>query len=121
IGAREVAFPRLNIASWYIYIIGGTFTLVTMIVGGVDTGWTFYAPLSSMFSNSNVILTITGVFIVGFSSILTGLNFIVTVHKLRIRGLGWFKLPLFVWAIYATSLILVLATPVLSMTLALIG
>jgi cytochrome c oxidase subunit 1 len=121
IGARDMAFPRLNLASWYIYVLGGLFTVATLIAGGVDTGWTFYTPYSTMFANGNVILAITGVFIVGFSSILTGLNIIVTVHRLRAPGLGWFRLPLFVWAIYATSLILVLATPVLAMTLTLVA
>jgi cytochrome c oxidase subunit 1 len=121
IGAREVAFPRLNLASWYIYTLGGIFVLATLIAGGVDTGWTFYTPFSTLFSNSNVVLAVVGVFIVGFSSIFTGLNFIVTIHRLRAPGLTWFKLPLFVWANYATSLILVLATPVLAMTLSLIA
>ncbi|TFY97205.1 cytochrome c oxidase subunit I [Ramlibacter humi] len=116
IGARDLAFPRLNLTSWYIYIAGGLVILLSLALGGVDTGWTFYTPYSTMFSNSWVAVALTGVFIVGFSSILTGLNFIVTVHTLRAPGLGWFKLPLFVWAIYATSIILVLATPVLAMT-----
>ncbi|HEY7641517.1 MAG TPA: cytochrome c oxidase subunit I [Steroidobacteraceae bacterium] len=120
IGAREVAFPRLNLASWYLYTLGGLFVLGTLIAGGVDTGWTFYAPLSTLFSHSHVELAVAGVFIVGFSSILTGLNFIVTVHRLRAPGMTWFRLPLFVWANYATSIILVLATPVLAMTLLLI-
>ena len=121
IGAREVAFPRLNLASWYIYTLGGVFVLATLVFGGVDTGWTFYTPFSTLFSNSNVVLAIVGVFVVGFSSILTGLNFIVTVHRMRAPGMTWFKLPLFVWANYATSIILVLATPVLAMTLCLIA
>ena len=116
IGAKDLAFPRLNLLSWYLYVGGGAFVLAALALGGVDTGWTFYAPYSTMFSNSWVALTLVGVFVVGFSSILTGLNFIVTVHTLRAPGLGWFKLPLFVWAIYATSLILVLATPVLAIT-----
>ncbi len=120
IGARDLAFPRLNLLSWYLYIAGGVVTLAALFLGGVDTGWTFYTPYSTMFSNSYVVLTLTGVFIVGFSSILTGLNFIVTVHTLRVPGMGWFKLPLFVWAIYATSIILVLATPVLAITLVLV-
>ncbi|MGE5652331.1 MAG: cytochrome c oxidase subunit I [Bacillota bacterium] len=121
IGARDLAFPRLNLASWYFYLCGGIFTLAALIAGGVDTGWTFYTPFSTMFSNSHVILAITGVFIVGFSSILTGLNFIVTVHTMRAPGMTWFRLPLFVWANYATSVILVLATPVLAMTLLLLA
>ncbi|HET9862047.1 MAG TPA: cbb3-type cytochrome c oxidase subunit I, partial [Steroidobacteraceae bacterium] len=121
IGAREVAFPRLNLLSWYVYTLGGIFTLVMLLKGGVDTGWTFYTPYSTMFSNSHVVLAVAGVFIVGFSSILTGLNFIVTVHRLRAPGMTWFRLPLFVWAQYATSIILVLATPVLAMTLVLLA
>ena len=116
IGAEDLAFPRLNLASWYLYIAGGTITLAALFLGGVDTGWTFYTPYSTMFSNSTVVLTLFGVFVTGFSSIATGVNFIVSVHLLRVPGLGWFKLPLFVWAIYATSLILVLATPVLAVT-----
>ena len=121
IGAREVAFPRLNILSWYIYVLGGLFTVAMLIEGGVDTGWTFYTPFSTMFSNTHVIAAAAGVFIVGFSSILTGLNFIVTVHRMRAPGMTWFRLPLLVWALYATSLILVLATPVLAMTLTLMA
>jgi cytochrome c oxidase subunit 1 len=120
IGARDLAFPRLNLLSWYIYILGGLVTVYLLISGGVDTGWTFYTPLSSMFANGNVVLAAAAVFIVGFSSILTGLNFIVTIHKLRAPGMTWGRLPLFVWSHYATSLILVLATPVLAITLALI-
>jgi cytochrome c oxidase subunit 1 len=121
IGARDLAFPRLNLASWYIYMVGGIFTLGAALAGGIDTGWTFYTPYSTMFSNSYVIATAVGVFINGFSSILTGLNFIVTIHKMRAPGLTWFKLPLFLWSIYATSVILVLATPVLAVTLLLIA
>ena len=120
LGARDVAFPRLNLASWYIFITGGLLLLYAIVVGGVDTGWTFYTPYSSTYSNSNVMLMAAGVFIAGFSSIATGLNFIVTVHKLRAPGLTWFRLPLFAWSIYATSIILVLATPVLAITLLLI-
>ena len=121
IGAEDMAFPRLNLASWYIFILGGLFTVAMMIIGGVDTGWTFYTPYSTTFTNSAVILTVVGVFIVGFSSIFTGINIIVTVHKMRAPGLTWFRLPLFIWANYATSVIMVLATPVLAMTLALIA
>lgn len=121
IGARDLAFPRLNLLSWYIYVLGGIITLYALVAGGVDTGWTFYAPLSSMFANGHVVLVATAVFVVGFSSILTGLNFIVTVHKLRAPGLTWGRLRLFVWSHYATSVILVLATPVLSITLILIA
>jgi cytochrome c oxidase subunit 1 len=116
LGARDLAFPRLNLLSWYLYMGGGLVVLAALWLGGVDTGWTFYTPYSTMFSNGYVVLTLAGVFIVGFSSILTGLNFIVTTHALRAPGMGWFQLPLFVWAIYATSLILVLATPVLAIT-----
>jgi cytochrome c oxidase subunit 1 len=120
IGTRDLAFPRLNLMSWYLYMFGALFTVAALIAGGVDTGWTFYAPFSTMFSSTYVVAAVAGVFIVGFSSILTGLNFIVTVHRMRAPGLTWFRLPLFVWAIYATSLILVLATPVLAMTLVLL-
>ncbi len=121
IGAKDLAFPRLNLASWYVYVLGGIFVIAALASGGVDTGWTFYTPFSTMFSNSHVVLTLVGVLILGFSSIMTGLNFIVTVHTLRAEGMTWFRLPLFVWAIYATSIILVLATPVLAMTLVLVG
>jgi cytochrome c oxidase subunit 1 len=121
IGARDLAFPRLNLASWYLYLAGGAIIMWALLAGGVDTGWTFYTPFSSMFSNSNVVLALVGVLVTGFSSILTGLNFIVTVHTMRAPGMGWFRLPLFVWANYATALILVLATPVLAMTLILVG
>jgi cytochrome c oxidase subunit 1 len=121
IGARDMAFPRLNLASWYVYTLGGIFTITTMILGGVDTGWTFYTPYSSMFSNTHVVWVIVSVFIVGFSSIFTGINFIVTTHKMRAPGMTWFRLPLFVWTNYATSIILVLATPVLTMTLSLVA
>jgi cytochrome c oxidase subunit 1 len=121
IGARDLAFPRLNLASWYIYVLGGIVTLAALVAGGVDTGWTFYTPLSTAFSRTHVVLVLLGVFIVGFSSILTGLNFIVTVHTMRAPGMGWFRLPLFVWANYATSIILILATPVLAMTLLLVA
>ncbi len=121
IGARDLAFPRLNLASWYVYMAGGVLTLAALFTGGVDTGWTFYTPYSTMFSNSSVVLTLAGVVVLGFSSIMTGINFIVTVHTLRAPGMAWFRLPLFVWAIYATSIILLLATPVLAMTLVLVG
>ncbi len=121
IGARDLAFPRLNLASWYLYTCGAIFVIATLLWGGVDTGWTFYTPYSTLFSNSNVVLAVAGVFIVGFSSILTGLNMIVTIHRLRAPGMTWFRLPLFVWSIYATSVIMVLATPVLAMTLLLLA
>jgi cytochrome c oxidase subunit 1 len=117
LGARDVAFPRLNMASWHIYMLGGAFTLYALLAGGVDTGWTFYTPYSTLFSNTHVVEVAAGVFVVGFSSIFTGLNFIVTIHKMRAPGLTWDRLPLFIWSIYATSVILVLATPVLAITL----
>jgi cytochrome c oxidase subunit I len=120
IGARDLAFPRINLLSWYIYIAGAIFGTYAIIAGGVDTGWTFYTPYSTSSSQTQVIPTVLAAFIVGFSSILTGLNFIVTTHKMRAPGLTWFRLPLFVWAIYATSLIQVLATPVLAITLVLL-
>ncbi len=121
IGARDLAFPRLNLASWYIYVLGALFTLTAMITGGVDTGWTFYTPFSTLYSNTNVIPTALGIFIAGFSSILTGVNFIVTIHRMRAPGLTWFRLPLFVWAMYATSIIFILGTPVLAVTLLLVA
>jgi len=121
IGARDLAFPRLNLASWYVYITGAAITLFAIFTGGVDTGWTFYTPFSSVYSNSAVIATAIGVLIVGFSSIFTAVNFIVTVHKMRAPGLTWFRLPLFVWAMYATSLIIVLGTPVVAITLILVA
>ena len=120
IGARDVAFPRLNLLSWYVFMLGGTFVVISAIFGGVDTGWTFYTPYSSVYSNSNVVLTAMGAFTIGFSSILTGLNFIVTTHTMRAPGMTWFRLPLFIWALYATSLIQVLATPVIAITLVLL-
>ncbi len=121
VGARDLAFPKLNLLSWYLFVIGGVFTLVAMITGGVDTGWTFYTPFSTTYAHTNVVPTVVGIFIAGFSSILTGLNFVVTIHKMRAPGLTWFRLPLFIWAQYATSVILILATPVLAITLALVG
>jgi cytochrome c oxidase subunit I len=121
LGAKDVAFPKLNLMSWYILILGGTVTLWALVSGGVDTGWTFYTPFSTTFSNTHVITAAMGIFIAGFSSILTGLNFIVTTHRMRAPGLTWFRLPLFVWAIYATSLIQVLATPVIAITMVLVG
>ena len=121
IGAKDLAFPKLNLASWYIYMIGGGFALWAMVNGGVDTGWTFYTPFSTTFSNTYVIATALGIFILGFSSILTGLNFIVTIHRMRAPGLTWFRLPLFVWSQYATSLIQILGTPVLAVTILLVA
>jgi cytochrome c oxidase subunit I len=121
IGAKDLAFPKLNLASWYIYILGAGITLFAMISGGVDTGWTFYTPYSTAFSNSAVVLAGLGIFVTGFSSILTGLNFIVTIHKMRAPGLTWFRMPLFVWAHYATSIIQVLGTPVIAVTILMVA
>jgi cytochrome c oxidase subunit 1 len=119
IGARDVAFPRLNLASWYIYVLGAFVGIYSMISGAVDTGWTFYTPYSTT-TNTSVVSMTLAVFILGFSSIFTGLNFIVTVHKLRAPGMTWFKMPLMIWGLYATALIQVLATPVLAITLVLL-
>lgn len=121
VGAKDLAFPRINLLSWYIYVIGGLFTLGAVLAGGVDTGWTFYTPYSTTYSNGYVIATGVGAFITGFSSILTGLNFIVTIHKMRAPGLTWFRLPLFIWAHYAASLIMMLGTPVIAITLVLLA
>jgi cytochrome c oxidase subunit 1 len=121
IGAKDLAFPKLNLLSWYIYNLGAIFTVMAILTGGVDTGWTFYAPYSSTYSNSNVILAGIGIFITGFSSILTGLNFIVTIHTMRAPGLTWFRLPLFIWSHYATSLIMILGTPVIAITVLLLA
>src|SRR5712672_112116 len=120
IGAKDLAFPRINLLSWYIYITGGVITIYALLAGGVDTGWTFYVPYSTTFSNSYVIATGLGIFINGFSSILTGLNFIVTIHTMRAPGMTWFRLPLFIWAHYATSLIIILGTPVIAITILLV-
>ena len=119
LGAKDVAFPRLNLMSWYIYLFGCTFGIMSILLGGVDTGWTFYTPYSTSTDADHwrVVLMVLAAFILGFSSILTGLNFIVTVHKLRAPGMGWFDMPLMIWALYATSIIQVLATPVIGITL----
>ncbi|MDR9417897.1 cytochrome c oxidase subunit I [Gracilimonas sp.] len=119
LGAKDVAFPRLNLASFYIYVIGAIFTFIALANNGLDTGWTFYTPYSTE-SSSSVIWVTLGVFILGFSSILTGTNFIATIHKLRAPGITWGKLPLNLWALYATSIIQVLATPVLAITVLLL-
>ena len=116
LGAKDVAFPRLNLLSWYVFMVGAILMLITIMSGGVDTGWTFYPPYSSIYSNTQVTLAGVSIFITGFSSILTGLNFMVTIHTMRAPGLTWFRLPLFVWAHYATSLIQVLGTPVIAIT-----
>ncbi len=121
IGAKDLAFPRINLASWYLFVIGGGWTLFAMLAGGVDTGWTFYTPYSSQSSHYNVVPTLIGIVIAGFSSIFTGLNFIVTTHKLRAPGMTWMRLPIFVWSTYATSIIFLLAVPVLAMAIILVA
>jgi cytochrome c oxidase subunit 1 len=121
LGAKDLAFPKINLASWYFFMVGGLCAVIALVAGGVDTGWTFYTPYSSTYSNTNVIWTITGAFFSGFSSIFTGLNFIVTVHKMRAPGLTWFRLPLFIWSMYATSIIQILGTPVVAIALVLVA
>jgi cytochrome c oxidase subunit 1 len=121
IGARDMAFPRINLLSWYLFMCGAILTLWATLAGGVDTGWTFYTPYSSTYSNTYVMTTAVGVFVTGFSSILTGLNIIVTTHKMRAPGLTWFRLPLFIWSMYAASLIMILGTPVLAIAILLVG
>ncbi len=116
IGAKDLALPRINLLSLYIYWVGGALTIYALMQGGVDTGWTFYAPYSTTYSNTFVMAVGLGVFINGFSSILTGLNFIVTIHTMRAPGMTWFRLPLFVWAQYATSIVMILGTPVVAIT-----
>ena len=120
LGAKDVAFPRLNLLSWYLYMIGFFVTFVSMIISGADTGWTFYTPYSTT-TDTSVITMGVGIFIAGFSSILTGINFIATVHKLRAPGMSWMRMPLFIWSLYATSIIQVLATPVLGITILLLA
>ena len=120
LGAKDVAFPKLNLLSWQVFIVGGVVALMAMLLGGVDTGWTFYTPYSSLYANGAVAWVVIGAFLAGFSSILTGLNFIVTIHKMRAPGMTWFRMPLFLWSIYATSLIQVLGTPVVAITLLLV-
>ena len=119
IGAKDVAFPKVNLLSWYCLVVGAGVTLLSLFLGGVDTGWTFYTPYSIETSTA-VVPVVLGVFIMGFSSILTGLNFIVTIHRLRCPGMTFFKMPLFVWSLYSTAIIQVLATPVLAITLLLL-
>ena len=121
IGAKDVAFPKLNLLSWYCFMTGGTLATVAIVLGGVDTGWTFYTPYSSTYSSYYVALALTGVFINGFSSILTGVNFLTTVHKMRAPGMTWLRLPLFIWAQYASSIIMILGTPVVAITLLLVA
>jgi cytochrome c oxidase subunit I len=120
IGAKDLAFPRVNLLSWYLYIAGAGLYLLCILSGGVDTGWTFYTPYSSLFSNTHVVEAGLAIFIAGFSSILTGLNFVVTVHRMRAPGMTWSRLPLFVWSNYATSIIMLLGTPVIAITLVLL-
>lgn len=119
LGAKDVAFPRLNLLSYYIFVFGSILAVCSIFLGAIDTGWTFYAPYSTS-AEGKVVMMVTGAFVLGFSSIFTGLNFIATVHKLRAPGMTWFRMPLFVWGIYATAIIQVMATPVLGITLALI-
>ena len=121
IGAKDLAFPKLNLLSWYLYMLGGGITLYALLAGGLETGWTFYTPYSTVFAQSNVEIAAIGIFVAGFSSILTGLNFIVTIHKMRAPGMTWFRMPLFVWAHYATSIIQVLGTPVVAITILLVA
>ena len=121
VGAKDLALPKINLLSWYLYIAGGCLMLYAMMTGGVDTGWTFTTPLSTHYLNTNVMTAATAAFVAGFSSVFTGLNFIVTIHKMRAPGMTWFRLPLFVWSHYAASILMVLATPVLAITLVLVG
>lgn len=121
IGAKDVAFPKLNLLSFYIYVIAGVMGVALITGGGLDTGWTVYAPLSTSYANTNVFLATLAIFVNGFSSILTGLNFIVTIHKMRAPGMTWFRMPLFLWAMYATAVIQVLGTPVVAISVLLIG
>lgn len=121
IGAKDLAFPKINLLSWYLYMVGGIFVLTTLVLGGVDTGWTFTTPLSTHYLNTHVVTTATAIFIAGFSSIFTGLNFIVTIHRMRAPGMTWFRLPLFVWSNYAASVLMVLGTPVLAIAIVLVA
>src|SRR3954469_520601 len=121
IGAKDLAFPKINLLSWYIFMVGGVLAFSALLFGGVDTGWTFYVPYSTNFSNTYVVLAGLGIFVTGFSSILTGLNFIVTIHTMRAPGMTWFRLPLFIWSHYATSLIFILGTPVIAITILLVA
>jgi cytochrome c oxidase subunit I len=121
VGARDMAFPKINLLSWYMYIIGAVITLYSIIVGGMDTGWTFYTPFSTTYSNTHVFGAAVGIIFAGFSSIFTGLNFIATIHKLRAPGLQWRRMQLFLWSSYATAVIMILGTPVLAISLILVG
>ena len=120
IGAKDLAFPKINLLSWYLYIVGALCAFVALVAGGIDTGWTFYTPYSTTYADGWVSLTLFGIFLNGFSSILTGLNFIVTIHKMRAPGLTWFRLPLFIWSTYAVSVIFILGTPVVAIALSLV-
>jgi cytochrome c oxidase subunit 1 len=115
IGARDLAFPRVNLLSWYVFNLSGLVVLFSLVMGGADTGWTFYVPLSTVYANGYVLAAALAVFINGFSSIMTALNFVVTIHRMRAPGMTWMRLPLFVWAIYAVSVVMLTATPVLAM------
>jgi cytochrome c oxidase subunit I len=121
IGAKDVAFPRLNLLSWYLFMSGAVIALTSLFTGGgpPDTGWSFYAPYS-VTTTTNVTLAVFGAFVIGFSSILTGINFITTIHRMRAKGMSWMRMPLFPWALYATAWVQVLATPILGITLLLV-
>ena len=121
IGAKDLAFPKLNLLSWYVFMLGASITIYALFRGGVDTGWTFYTPFSTSYSTTYVVAAAMGILVSGFSSIMTGLNFMATIHRMRAPGLTWFRLPIFVWSMYATSLIMVLATPVLAITLLMVA
>jgi len=121
IGAKDLAFPKLNLLSWYVFMLGGAITIYALFRGGVDTGWTFYTPFSTTYSTTYVVAAALGIFIAGFSTIMTSLNFIATIHRMRAPGLTWFRLPIFIWSMYANSVILVLNTPVLAITLVMVG
>lgn len=121
LGARDLAFPRLNLLSWYLFVMAGMLVVYGLFRGGLETGWTFYTPLSTDYTQGHVLPVVAGVFLSGFSSIATGVNFIISIHQLRAPGMTWYRLPLMLWALYATSVIFVLATPVLSITLVLLA
>lgn len=119
IGAEDVAFPKLNLLSWYCYMAGGLLAIISVVFGGIDTGWTFYVPFA-VTTESNIYIPLFAAFILGWSSILTGINFVVTIHRMRAKGMRWFRMPLFCWALYATAWTQVLATPILGITVILI-
>ena len=121
VGAKDVAFPKLNLFSWYLFMAGAAITIYALFRGGVDSGWTFYTPFSTSYSTTYITAAAIGIFVNGFSSIITGINFIATIHRMRAPGLTWFRLPIFIWSMYATSIIFVLATPVLAITLLMIA